>query len=47
MVKDYLRRRNLDSTDVRVIFHPGDQVLLKARDGSKMKIRATGPYTFL
>lgn len=47
MVAEYLSRRTLDQKDIRVVFEPGDAVLLKAKVAGKMKCRSTGPYVFV
>lgn len=47
MIKAYRRHRQVGDRDPRVIFRPGDRVLLKRRQPGKMKTRAEGPWTFL
>jgi hypothetical protein len=46
-VKTYLKKREKVKLDVRVVFEPGMQVLLKAKLPWKNKCRSTGPYTFV
>ncbi len=47
MIKAYRRQKQLAEKDPRVIFKPGDQVLLRRRMPGKMRTRAEGPYTFV
>lgn len=47
MLRAYARRRDLAAHDVRFLFRPGDQVLLRNREIGKLKARSVGPYVFL
>jgi hypothetical protein len=47
MVEAYARRRDLAKLDIRYLFRPGDQVLLRNREVGKLKARSVGPYVFL
>jgi hypothetical protein len=47
MIRAYRRNKLVADRDPRVIFKPGDRVLLRRRQPGKMKTRAEGPWTFL
>lgn len=46
MIQAYRRNKAVADRDPRVIFKPGDRVMLRRRQPGKMKTRAEGPYTF-
>lgn len=47
MVAQYARRPGLSPIDNRTILTPGCKVIMRQRQPGKMKLKATGPYTFL